>query len=93
MNESRYGIPPLKTVLILIFSVKWTFNGNVISDKEILTIPEISPDNVGTYACNASNLAGYEYQEVIFIIFYLLKTRLKGFSPKRDKKLLTLISG
>ena len=34
------------------------------TDKETLTIPNITPDHIGTYACNASNLYGYEYKVV-----------------------------
>ena len=34
------------------------------NDQEKLTIPSIKPENIGTYACNISNEAGYEYKMV-----------------------------
>jgi len=33
-------------------------------DQETLTIDSIKPENIGTYACNISNEAGYEYKMV-----------------------------
>merc|ERR1712213_78761 len=33
-------------------------------DQEKLTLPSITPENIGTYACNISNEAGYEYKMV-----------------------------
>ena len=45
--------------------IVWTFNGEILddfTDKEILTIQSIDASHVGTYACNASNVAGYEYK-------------------------------
>jgi len=47
--------------------IKWTFNGKVLeafSDKNELTIPSVFQHSVGTYACNASNQAGYDYKSV-----------------------------
>ena len=47
--------------------IQWTFNGKVLdafSDKNELTIPSVYPHNVGTYACKASNRAGYDYKSV-----------------------------
>jgi len=48
-------------------NIVWTFNGKKMdnfNDQEKLTIPSISPENIGTYACNISNEAGYEYKMV-----------------------------
>ena len=47
--------------------IVWTFNGQILdnfTDKETLTIASIDPSHVGTYACNASNIAGYDYKVV-----------------------------
>ena len=57
----------------------WTFNGNVLddfTDKEVLTIQSIDSSHVGTYACNASNVAGYVYKvhhfcSKIFDLYFL----------------------
>ena len=52
-------------------SIQWTFNGKVLeafSDKNELKIPSVFQHNVGTYACNASNLAGYDYKSVYLSI-------------------------
>lgn len=48
-------------------NIFWTFNGKRLdhfNDLETLTISSIKPENIGTYACNASNEAGYEYAMV-----------------------------
>ena len=34
------------------------------NDKETLIIENVGTDNVGTYACNVSNSAGYKFKEV-----------------------------
>lgn len=47
--------------------IEWTFNGNILENftaQEKLTIPSIDPSHIGTYACNASNVAGYIYKVV-----------------------------
>ena len=47
--------------------IEWSFNGKVLeafSDKNELTIPSVFQHSVGTYACNASNQAGYDYKSV-----------------------------
>jgi len=48
-------------------NIEWTFNGKVLdafSNQNKLTIPSVYPHNVGTYACKASNQAGYDYKSV-----------------------------
>ena len=57
--EAAKGVPKAKIV--------WTFNGEVLeefTDKEILAIPSINSGDIGTYACNTSNSAGYDYKLV-----------------------------
>ena len=57
--EATIGAPRAK--------IQWTFNGQVLdafSDKNELTIPSVYQHNVGTYACKASNQAGYDYKSV-----------------------------
>jgi len=63
--------------------VKWTFNGDEIGDTETLTIKEITEDNIGTYACNVSNRAGYEHQEVYLNI--LTKAPIFVEKPKKEQ--------
>jgi len=48
-------------------NVAWTHNGEKLpefNDKETLIIENVGTDNVGTYACNVSNSAGYKFKEV-----------------------------
>ncbi|TRY80572.1 hypothetical protein TCAL_13263 [Tigriopus californicus] len=45
----------------------WTKNAEVLpdfTDKTVLTIDRVSKEDIGTYACNVSNLAGYDYKMV-----------------------------
>eukprot|EP00095_Tigriopus_kingsejongensis_P010522 maker-scaffold45_size475391-snap-gene-3.20 protein:Tk10522 transcript:maker-scaffold45_size475391-snap-gene-3.20-mRNA-1 annotation:"neuroglian isoform x1" len=47
--------------------VIWTKNAEVLpefADMSTLTINRMSQDDIGTYACNVSNLAGYDYKMV-----------------------------
>ena len=47
--------------------IQWTFNGNVLeefNDKELLEIEAMEPSKIGSYACNISNDAGYDYKVV-----------------------------
>ena len=47
--------------------ISWTYNGEVLSEydgKEALVIDEVNRETMGTYACNASNVAGYVYKVV-----------------------------
>ena len=63
--------------------IEWSFNGEILesfTDKETLTIPSVNPSHVGTYACNASNVAGYDYKMVYLNIltqppFFIEKPR------------------
>jgi cell division protein FtsL len=48
-------------------NIAWTHNGKKLpefNDKETLIIENVGTDNVGTYACNVSNSAGYKFKEV-----------------------------
>merc|ERR1712008_376579 len=48
-------------------NIAWTHNGEKLSefkDKETLIIEKVGVDNVGTYACNVSNSAGYKFKGV-----------------------------
>jgi len=48
-------------------NIAWTHNGEKLpefKDKETLIIEKVGTDNVGTYACNVSNSAGYKFKEV-----------------------------
>ena len=45
--------------------ITWTKNGEIVEeDEDILRIGSTTKEDVGTYACNASNLAGYAYKMV-----------------------------
>ena len=60
---------------IIIIFIEWSFNGDIIkdfNDKEILDIHNIDVPKVGTYACNVSNLVGYDYKMVIINYNYKL---------------------
>ena len=73
MNYFVEGSPRPKIV--------WTRNGEVMeefNDKEILTIPSIEPKDVGTYACNASNTAGYDYK----VVYLNILTQKPYFTEK-----------
>ena len=72
--------------MFLFLLVQWTFNGEILhdfSDKNELIIPEIKPEDVGTYACNVSNRAGYEYHEVYLNI--LTKEPFFVEKPKKEQ--------
>jgi len=67
-------------------SIVWTFNGKTMDDfddQEILTIPSIKPENIGTYACNISNEAGYEYKMVYLDILTTEPTFVE--TPTKNK--------
>ena len=45
----------------------WTKNGEILEDfrdKKVLTIDDVDTADIGTYACNVSNIAGYDYKMV-----------------------------
>ena len=48
-------------------SIVWTKNGEIIpvESGKSLIIPSLRQEDVANYACNASNIAGYEYKNVI----------------------------
>ena len=46
--------------------ITWTKNGQILpTETETLVIPSLAQGDVANYACNASNIAGYEYKNVI----------------------------
>merc|ERR1711971_617980 len=48
-------------------NIAWTHNGVKLpefNDKETLIVENVGTENVGTYACNVSNSAGYKFKEV-----------------------------
>ena len=49
--------------------ITWTKNGEILETKtDTLLIPSLGEEDVANYACNASNIAGYEYKNVILSI-------------------------
>ena len=48
-------------------SISWTKNGEPlpVAEGSSLIIPTLSQKDVANYACNASNIAGYQYKNVI----------------------------
>lgn len=68
--------------------IEWSFNGEIIedfNDKEILDIHNIELSKVGTYACNVSNLVGYDYKMV-----YLNILLQKPYLIEKPKELQTV---
>ena len=73
---------------LLLFFIEWSFNGDIIedfNDKEILDIHNIELSKVGTYACNVSNLVGYDYKMV-----YLNILLQKPYLIEKPKELQTV---
>ena len=57
--------------------ITWTKNGKILETKtDTLVIPSLGQEDVANYACNASNIAGYEYKNVILSIL-TMKPRIK----------------
>ena len=49
--------------------ISWTKNGEVLdTTADTLVFPSLGEEDVANYACNASNIAGYEYKNVILSI-------------------------
>ena len=61
-------------------SIQWTKNGHVMvgQTSSRLVIPSLSQADVANYACNASNVAGYEYKNVIVNILTVSARIVKG---------------
>lgn len=62
-------------------SISWTKNGEAIettSTMNSLVIPSLSQEDVANYACNASNIAGYQYKNVIVNILTVVARIKEG---------------
>jgi hypothetical protein len=67
----------------------WYKNGEILedyTDKDTLIIPSITPSDIGTFACNASNQVGYDYKLVYLNIlttspFFMEKPRYNQRFP------------
>lgn len=60
--------------------IVWTKNGEVLPGEtgNRLVLHNIGPGDVANYACNASNIAGYEYKDVYLNILTLPATITEG---------------
>lgn len=61
-------------------SIVWTKNGEVIPGEtgSELVLHNIGPADVANYACNASNVAGYEYKDVYLNILTVVADIVDG---------------
>ena len=63
--------------------ITWTKNGQILDIKtDTLVIPSLSQTDVANYACNASNLAGYEYKNVIVNVLTMAPRIREGPKPQ-----------
>ena len=63
--------------------ITWTKNGKILNIKtDTLIIPSMAQEDVANYACNASNIAGYEYKNVIVNILTMVPRITEGPAPQ-----------
>ena len=66
-------------------TVTWYKNGEIIDGEtgKRLVVPSVEEKDVANYACNISNIAGYEYKDVYLNILNQRATIVEG--PKEEK--------